>query len=67
MIGCGGTATKNANIPMRNHTSGAGRCRKLQFVFLSNLKHSRNILLLVRTQCADFLEESFEARRGDDT
>src|SRR5215469_7780299 len=49
------------------HRSGAGRWRKLQFVFLSNLKHARNILLLVRTQCADFREESFEARRGDDT
>src|SRR5215469_10609873 len=49
------------------HGSGAGRWRKLQSVFLSNLKDARSILLLVRTQCADFLEESFEARRGDDT
>jgi len=49
------------------HRSGAGRWQKLQSVFVSNLKHARNIQLLVRTQCADFLEESFEARRGDDT
>jgi hypothetical protein len=46
--------------------SGSRR-RKLQSVFLSNLNHAGYVLLLSRTQCADFLEEPFEGRRRDDT
>src|SRR5207253_4260030 len=45
----------------------AGRRRELQAVFLPSLNHARNVLLLLRTERADFLKEGFEARRRDDT
>src|SRR5207244_2315529 len=44
---------------------GWGR-RELQAVFFSDVNHTRNVLLLLRTERADFFKESFEARRRDD-
>src|SRR6266566_7645259 len=44
----------------------AWRRRELQAVFLSQLNNARNVLLLLRTQRADFLKEAFKARRDDD-
>src|SRR3989442_8067213 len=44
----------------------AWRRRELQAVLLPKLDHARNVLLLFRTQRADLLKESFEARRRDD-
>jgi hypothetical protein len=58
----------------RNETSGFGLCnecsnsrrwQKLKLVFLPNLNHAWNLLLL-RTQRANFLEKSFKARRCKD-
>src|ERR1044071_5454554 len=47
-------------------SSTAGWRQNLQPVSFPDLNHARNILLLLRTQRADFLEEAFEARRSDD-
>ena len=44
----------------------AWRRRELEAVFLSKLDHPRNVLLLLGPERADFLKESFEARRRDD-
>src|SRR6187401_371574 len=46
--------------------SRAGWRRNFQSVFLSNLYHARNVLLLLRTEHTNFLEEHFKARRRDD-
>jgi hypothetical protein len=46
--------------------SRAGRWRKLQPESFPDFNHARNVLLLLRTKRADFLEETLEARRRDD-
>src|ERR1044071_794825 len=45
----------------------AGRWRKFQSVFFSNLHHPRNLLLLLRSQSIDFFKEPFEPGRRDYT
>src|SRR5437762_2270893 len=47
-------------------SSRAERRWELQTVFLSDLNHARNVLLLLRTQRTDFLKEPFETRWRDD-
>src|SRR5437773_6901134 len=47
-------------------SSRAERRWELQPVFLSDLNHARNVVLLLRTQRTDFLKEPFETRRRDD-
>src|SRR5438067_2862418 len=47
-------------------SSRAQRRWELQTVFLSDLNHARNVLLLLRTQRTDFLKEPFETRWRDD-
>ena len=44
----------------------AGWWQDFQPEFFRNLHHPQNVLLLLRSQRADFLEESLKARRRDD-
>ena len=46
--------------------SRAGRRQDFQPEFFRNLHPARDILRLLRTQRADFLEKSLETRRRDD-
>ena len=59
---------KNAAPPgrLRFVELRAGRRQDFQSKIFRNLHHARNVLLLLRTHRADFLEESLEARRRDD-
>ena len=50
---------------VRHRTSRAGRRRKLQPEFLPDFNDAGNVLLLLRTKGADFLEETLEPRRRD--
>ena len=46
--------------------SRSRRRKKLQSICPADFHHFWNVLLLLGTQGCDFLEESFEAGRGDD-
>jgi hypothetical protein len=59
--GAAGPSVTPERSPARD-THAPGGVRIFQAVSARNLQHARNVLLLLRTQRSDLLEESLEAR-----
>src|SRR5215831_8835214 len=57
------TGPKPAAKPQPHYALGAWWRHDFQAVFLCDFNYARDFLLLLRAQSADFLEETFEARR----